>query len=190
MFAELAKGYPLPRTSNNATAAIDILKAFALNTLCGGKRFAHCRRLQDDSAVAKITGMHKGRLCGEDAFRRLCEKPTQAHRQRQKGHRRPPPGRLAGQTQRRARAAHTEAIKEAIKSRYELLLIPAKLVLSGRRKIIKLAVGGKFASFLKQAYQRLEEWLARTAPQLSLSMGKPPPWLLFAPCQTQPSAHA
>jgi hypothetical protein len=48
---------------------------------------------------------------------------------------------------------------EAIKSRYELLLIPAKLVLSGRRKIVKLAVGGKFASFLKQAYQRLEEWL-------------------------------
>ncbi len=74
VFGALAKGYPLPRTSNNATPVIDILKAFALNTLCGGKRFAHCRRLQDDSAVAKITGMHKGRLCGEDAFRRLCEK--------------------------------------------------------------------------------------------------------------------
>jgi hypothetical protein len=48
---------------------------------------------------------------------------------------------------------------EAITSRYELLLIPAKLVLSGRRKIVKLAVGSKFASFLKQAYQRLERWL-------------------------------
>ena len=40
-------------------------------------------------------------------------------------------------------SSHTEAII----SRYELLLIPAKLVLSGRRIIIKLAVGGKFASF-------------------------------------------
>ena len=39
----------------------------------------------------------------------------------------------------------------AIRSRYELLLIPAKLVLSGRRKIVELAVGGKFANFLKQA---------------------------------------
>ena len=77
---------------------------------------------------------------------------------------------------------------EAIKSRYELLLIPAKLVLRRRRKIIKLAVGGKVASFLKQAYQRLEQWLGRTAPQLSLSMGKPPPWRLFDPTQaTQPA---
>jgi hypothetical protein len=71
---------------------------------------------------------------------------------------------------------------EAIKSRYELLLIPAKLVLSGRRKIVKLAV------FLKQAYQRLEEWLRQTAPQLSLSMGKAPPWLLFDPTQAASSA--
>ena len=50
----------------------DILKAFSLNCLVGGTRFAHGRRLQDDEAVAKITGMLKGRLCGEDAFRRLC----------------------------------------------------------------------------------------------------------------------
>ena len=75
--------------------------------------------------------------------------------------------------------SHTEAIK----SRYELLLIPAKMVLSGRRKIVKLAVGSKFASFLKQAYQRLEQWLNRTAPQLNLTMGKSPPWLLFDPTQ-------
>jgi hypothetical protein len=77
---------------------------------------------------------------------------------------------------------------EAMKSRYELLLIPAKMVLSGRRKIVKLAVGSKFASFLKQAYQRHEEWLGETAPQLSLSMGKAPPWLLFDPTQTTSSA--
>lgn len=72
VIAELAENYPLPRTSPNATPVADILKAFSLNCLIGGTRFAHGRRLQDDEAVAKITGMHKGRLCGEDAFRRLC----------------------------------------------------------------------------------------------------------------------
>jgi len=50
----------------------DIFKTFSLNCLIGGTRFAHGRRLQDDEAVARITGIHKGRLCGEDAFRRLC----------------------------------------------------------------------------------------------------------------------
>jgi hypothetical protein len=64
----------------------------------------------------------------------------------------------------------------------------AKLALSGRRKIVKLAVGGKFANFLKQVHQRLEVWLRHTAPQLSLSMGKPPPWLLFDPTQAASSA--
>lgn len=44
-----------------------------------------------------------------------------------------------------------------IQARYELLLITAKLALSGHTKILKLdfggklAFGGKFASFLKQA---------------------------------------
>jgi len=435
IFTELAKGYPLPRTSNNATPVIDILKAFALNTLTGGTRYAHCRRLQDDSAVAKVIGMKKERLCGEDAFRRLCEKlePAQVekwfapseqmihnaipphavadwgstvvvrygkqedaatgynpqkpgrpshhplacviggtrlclHMEWRKGNtvsssgwieamekvwrsplaqnrirlnrgdigfgqesimawheqsvvRRPsflfklkltanvkkaiaavpwddwrgkpheglvqlaelrlklqgwscerrvvvertlkplnpsPQGSFwkqceedinayvtnltteeaaafqviqlyrqradaenvfdelknqwgfAGFCSQKAAVSQSSArmlllvynlwslfvrvLKnqsghtEAIKSRYELLLIPAKLVLSGRRKIIKLAVGEKFARFLKQAYQRLEEWLRRTAPQLSMSMEKPPPWLLFDPFQTPPSA--
>jgi hypothetical protein len=76
---------------------------------------------------------------------------------------------------------------EAIRSRYELLLIPAKLVLSGRRKIVKLAVGGKFANFLKQAYRRLEKWLSRSAPQLNLTNGKSPPWLFFDPTHATPS---
>lgn len=78
VLSQLAKDYPLPRTSNNATPVVDILKAFALNCLAGGSRFAHCRRLQDDGAVAQITGMGKGRLCGEDAFRRLCAGLNQA----------------------------------------------------------------------------------------------------------------
>jgi hypothetical protein len=47
----------------------------------------------------------------------------------------------------------------AIKSRCELLLIPAKLVCSGRSKTVKLAVGVRFWSFLKQVYQSLLEWL-------------------------------
>ena len=54
-------------------------------------------------------------------------------------------------------------------------------VLSGRRRIVKLAVAGKFASFLKKAYHRLKEWLSRTAPQLSLSMGKAPPVAALRP---------
>ena len=51
VFAQLAGDYPLPRTSPNATPVIDILKAFSLNCLVGGTRFAHCRRLQDDTVV-------------------------------------------------------------------------------------------------------------------------------------------
>lgn len=435
VLAELARCYPLPRTSNNATPVTDILKAFSLNCLIGGTRFAHCRRLQDDGAVARITGMQKGRLCGEDAFRRLCigldaaqvetwfapaeqmiyqalppnavadwdstvvvrygrqedaaigynpQKPGRPshhplacviggtrlclHMEWRKGNtvsasgwieamekvwrspiaqhrirlnrgdigfgqepimawheqgcgKRPsflfklkltanvkraiaavpwddwqgraneglvqlaelelklngwsrarrvvverslkpinssPQGTFwktckeefsayvtnltreeaeafqivglyrqrgdaenvfdelknqwgfAGFCARKAVVSQSSArmllliynlwslfvrvIKnqgghtEAVTSRYELLLIPAKFVCSGRRKTIKLAVGGKFASFLKQAYQRLLDWLGRTAPQLSLSMGKAPPWLLFNPVNTTNSA--
>jgi hypothetical protein len=32
-------------------------------------------------------------------------------------------------------------------------------------------------------YQRLEQWLSQTAPQLNLTMGKSPPWLLLDPTQ-------
>lgn len=55
---------------------------------------------------------------------------------------------------------------EAVTSRDELLLIPAKLVESGRRKTLKLAVGAKWWAAIQQAYERLGRWLARTAPQL------------------------
>lgn len=79
---KLAEDYPLPRTSPNATPVEDILNAFALNSLVGGKRFAHMRRLQDDRAIAKILGLLKGRLCGEDAFRRLCA-PLEVNQARQ-----------------------------------------------------------------------------------------------------------
>lgn len=72
IFETLATACPPPRTSPNATPVKDILKAFALNCLTGGKRFAHVRRAQDDQALAQIMGLSRGRLCGEDAFRRLC----------------------------------------------------------------------------------------------------------------------
>ncbi|HKK29622.1 MAG TPA: hypothetical protein VKA18_04420, partial [Alphaproteobacteria bacterium] len=72
----LASSYPLARTSPNATPVRDILQAFVLNCLIGGKRFAHVRRLQDDQAIARILGLRRERLCGEDAFRRLCAELT------------------------------------------------------------------------------------------------------------------
>lgn len=68
---------------------------------------------------------------------------------------------------------------EAITSRYELLMIPGKLVKTGRQKTVILSIGGKLETLLKAAYQRLQDWLTRTAPQLTLHAGKPPPWTLF-----------
>lgn len=73
------------------------------------------------------------------------------------------------------RDGHTEAIT----SRYELLMIPARIVTSGRSKTVKLAVGEKFRTFLKQAYRRLERWLGSTAPQLIMYNSTPPGWSLF-----------
>jgi hypothetical protein len=66
--------YPAERTSPNATPVRDVLHAFMLNALLGGKRFAHLRRLQDDRAVAAILGLKKGRICGEDSFVRMMSR--------------------------------------------------------------------------------------------------------------------
>lgn len=75
---DLARRFPVKRTSPNATPVRDILHAFMLNCLLGGRRFSHARRLQDDQAAARILGMAKGRLCGEDAFVRLLAKVPHA----------------------------------------------------------------------------------------------------------------
>jgi len=56
----------------------------------------------------------------------------------------------------------------AITSRDELLVIPAKLVESGRQKTLKLSVGDTWWRALSRAYARLQCWLAATAPQLSV----------------------
>jgi len=71
---DLARRFPQPRTSPNATPVADILQAFMFNCLMGGRRFAHTRRVQDDQALAVVLGLKKGRICGEDAFTRLCAK--------------------------------------------------------------------------------------------------------------------
>jgi hypothetical protein len=76
---DLAQHYPVERTSPNATPVRDVLHAFMLNALMGGKRFAHLRRLQDDRAVAAILGLKKGRICVEDAFVRMM---SRANRQK------------------------------------------------------------------------------------------------------------
>ena len=55
---------------------------------------------------------------------------------------------------------------EAVKSRDELLVMPAKLVAGGRQRTLKVAVGPGWWQALRQAYARLERWLRRTAPQL------------------------
>lgn len=70
---QLSEHYPVARTSPNATPVEDILKEVILNFLLGGQRYAHIRRLQDDLALANILGCKRGKLNGEDAFRRLCE---------------------------------------------------------------------------------------------------------------------
>lgn len=74
VIADLARRFPLARTSPNATPVADVLQAFMFNCLMGGRRFAHARRVQDDQALAVILGMKKARLCGEDAFYRMMTK--------------------------------------------------------------------------------------------------------------------
>jgi len=71
---DLARRFPVPRTSPNATPVRDVLHGFMVNILMGGRRFAHMRRLQDDRAVAAILGLQKGRVCGEDAFVRMMKR--------------------------------------------------------------------------------------------------------------------
>ena len=51
-------------------------------------------------------------------------------------------------------------------SRDELLVIPAKLVESGRQKNLKLSVSEKWWDAITRAYTRLERWLGSIAPQL------------------------
>lgn len=74
VIADLARRFPLARIIPNATRVADVLQAFMFNCLMGGRRFAHAWGVQDDQALVVILGMHKVRLCGEDAFYRMKKK--------------------------------------------------------------------------------------------------------------------
>ena len=163
----LADNYPKPRTSPNATPVGDILKGMTMNFLLGGTRFAHQRRLQDDRAVAQIFGLERGRINGEDAFRRLTEKLEKEEM------------RFEGFSSRKAVVAESasrlllivynlwslfvrvlserDGHTEAVTSRYELLMLPGRFVKSGRQKTVKLSIGEKLRNHLKAAYTRLQE---------------------------------
>ena len=56
--------------------------------------------------------------------------------------------------------------REAITSRDDLLVMPAKLIETGRQKTLKLSVGDKWWAAISLSYQRLQRWLASIAPQL------------------------
>ena len=59
MVADLARRFPLERSSPNATPVGDVVQAFLFNCLMGARCFAHARRVQDDQALAMILGMKK-----------------------------------------------------------------------------------------------------------------------------------
>lgn len=58
--------------------------------------------------------------------------------------------------------------REAITTRSEFLMMAGQLTVSGRQKKVKLAVTKEWWERLRAGYERLSEWLKRTAPQLEL----------------------
>ncbi|MBK9992384.1 MAG: hypothetical protein IPP19_17100 [Verrucomicrobia bacterium] len=75
LVTDLARRFPEPRTSPNATPVADILQAFMFNCLMGGRRFAHTRRIQDDQAIAVILGMKKAASAGRRVHPALRKSP-------------------------------------------------------------------------------------------------------------------
>ncbi len=59
--------------------------------------------------------------------------------------------------------------QEAKSSRREFMLLPAKLVESGRKKRIDIAIVEKKWNRIKSGYERLIKWMNSNAPQLNLS---------------------
>ena len=55
---------------------------------------------------------------------------------------------------------------EAITSRDELLVMPTKLVDTGRQKLLKLSGGDQWWAAISLSYQRLLRWLASIAQHL------------------------
>jgi hypothetical protein len=55
---------------------------------------------------------------------------------------------------------------EAKKGRRWFLIIAARLVESGRQKVLQVSIRGGWAEQLKEGYTRLHDWIQSTAPQL------------------------
>ena len=55
---------------------------------------------------------------------------------------------------------------EAAHGRRWFLLIAARLIQSGRQRVLQICASGKWWDRLKEGYQRLCQWLQQTAPQL------------------------
>ncbi len=59
--------------------------------------------------------------------------------------------------------------EEARNSRREFMLLPARLVKSGRQKTLNISVADRFLERFEIGYKRLSEWLMQTAPQLDFN---------------------
>ncbi len=58
--------------------------------------------------------------------------------------------------------------QEAITSRREFMLIPAKLVKTSRQKRVDISVTNRSWERIKLGYQRIINWMKANAPQLNL----------------------
>jgi hypothetical protein len=61
---------------------------------------------------------------------------------------------------------HPRKHTEAKKGRRWFLIIAARLVESGRQKVLQVSIRGGWAEQLKEGYTRLHDWIQSTAPQL------------------------
>ena len=59
--------------------------------------------------------------------------------------------------------------EEARNSRREFMLMPARLVKSGREKKVQISVADRFWDRIETGYKRLSNWLIQTAPQLDFN---------------------
>ena len=49
------------------------------------------------------------------------------------------------------------------------MLMPARLVKSGRENKVQISVADRFGDWLETGYKRLSDWLMQTAPQLDFN---------------------
>jgi hypothetical protein len=68
LFARWVKGCPLPYTSPNAPAVVDLLGTWLLSILDGQRRYAHIAGLRGDEVTPEIPGMR--RIVSDESLRR------------------------------------------------------------------------------------------------------------------------